>query len=98
MTAMSSPLCVHFATAGIRVNALAPGFFVTAQNKALLYREDGTPTPRTDKILAGTPMGRFGAPDELIGGMLYLLSDNAASFVTGVVLPIDGGFAAYSGV
>ena len=91
-------LAVHFAKAGIRVNALAPGFFVTAQNKALLYTEDGAPTARTGKILAGTPMGRFGAPDELIGGMLYLLSDRAASFVTGVVLPIDGGFAAYSGV
>ena len=90
-------LAVHFAKAGIRVNAIAPGFFVTNQNRALLFREDGTPTPRTDKILAGTPMGRFGKPEELLGGMVYLLSESA-SFVTGVVLPVDGGFSAYSGV
>ena len=90
-------LAVHFAKTGIRVNAIAPGFFVTNQNRALLFHEDGTPTPRTNKILAGTPMDRFGKPEELIGGVLYLLSD-AASFVTGVVLPIDGGFSAYSGV
>ena len=90
-------LAVHFAKAGIRVNAIAPGFFVTNQNRALLFREDGTPTPRTDKILAGTPMGRFGKPEELLGGMVYLLSESA-SFVTGVVLPVDGGFSAYSSV
>ena len=90
-------LAVHFAKAGVRVNAIAPGFFVTNQNRALLFREDGTPTPRTDKILAGTPMGRFGKPEELLGGMVYLLSESA-SFVTGVVLPVDGGFSAYSGV
>ncbi len=91
-------LAVHFAGAGIRVNAIAPGFFVTNQNRALLFREDGTPTPRTDKILAGTPMRRFGESCELLGALLYLLSDAAAGFVTGVVLPVDGGFAAYSGV
>lgn len=91
-------LAVHFAGAGIRVNAIAPGFFVTNQNRALLYHEDGTPTPRTGKILAGTPMRRFGEAEELLGGLLFLLSDKAAGFITGVVLPIDGGFAAYSGV
>lgn len=91
-------LAVHFAKSGIRVNALAPGFFSTAQNKDLLWNPDGTPTPRTGKIIAATPMGRFGTPDELVGGLLYLLSDKAAGFVTGIVLPIDGGFSAYSGV
>ena len=91
-------LAVHFAGAGIRVNALAPGFFVTNQNRRLLFTEDGKPTPRTGKILGGTPMKRFGEAEELIGGMLWLISDEAASFVTGVILPIDGGFSAYSGV
>ncbi len=91
-------LAVHFAPAKIRVNAIAPGFFVTKQNRALLFNEDGTPTPRTGKILRGTPMNRFGESEELLGGMLWLLCDAAASFVTGVVLPIDGGFSAYSGV
>ncbi len=91
-------LAVHFATAGIRVNAIAPGFFVSNQNRSLLYNPDGTPTPRTDKILRGTPMGRFGDSDELLGGLLFFLNDTASSFVTGVVLPIDGGFSAYSGV
>lgn len=91
-------LAVHFAPVGIRVNAIAPGFFVSNQNRALLFREDGTPTPRTDKILAATPMHRFGKAEELLGALLFLLSDTAASFVTGVVLPVDGGFSAYSGV
>lgn len=91
-------LAVHFAKVGIRVNAIAPGFFSTAQNKALLWNADGTPTARTGKILAATPMGRFGEVDELIGATLFLASDKAAGFITGVVLPIDGGFAAYSGV
>ena len=91
-------LAVHFADSGIRVNAIAPGFLVSNQNRALLFHEDGSPTPRTDKILAGTPMKRFGDAEELIGGVLFLLSKPAASFVTGVVLPIDGGFSAYSGV
>ena len=91
-------LAVHFAGANIRVNAIAPGFFVTNQNKALLFNEDGTPTPRTDKILAGTPMRRFGKPEELLGTLSYLIDDEAASFVTGIVVPVDGGFSAYSGV
>ena len=91
-------LAVHFAKTGIRVNAIAPGFFVTKQNRALLFNPDGTPTPRTGKILRGTPMNRFGESSELLGGMLFLLDDAAAGFITGVVLPIDGGFSAYSGV
>ena len=91
-------LAVHFAGEGIRVNAIAPGFLVSNQNRSLLFHEDGTPTPRTGKIMAGTPMGRFGTPEELVGGVLFLLSKEAAGFVTGVVLPIDGGFHAYSGV
>ena len=91
-------LAVHFAGAGIRVNAIAPGFFVSNQNRALLFNEDGTPTARTDKILRGTPMKRFGEAEELLGGLLFFLNDAASGFVTGVVLPIDGGFSAYSGV
>lgn len=90
-------LAVHFASAGIRVNAIAPGFFVSNQNRALLFHEDGTPTPRTGKILAATPMHRFGEASELYGALLFLLSE-AASFITGVILPVDGGFSAYSGV
>lgn len=91
-------LAVHFSKCNIRVNAIAPGFFSSKQNAALLWNEDGTPTARTQKILAGTPMGRFGETEELAGGLLFLLDDKAAGFITGVVLPIDGGFSAYSGV
>lgn len=91
-------LAVHFSKVGIRVNAIAPGFFSTKQNAKLLWNDDGTPTARTGKILAATPMGRFGETEELIGSVLFLLSDEAAGFITGVVLPIDGGFSAYSGV
>lgn len=91
-------LAVHFSKAGIRVNAIAPGFFSTAQNKSLLWNADGTPTARTGKIIAATPMGRFGEVEELIGATLFLASEKAAGFITGVVLPIDGGFSAYSGV
>ena len=91
-------LAVHFAGTGIRVNAIAPGFFVTKQNEKLLFNEDGTPTPRTGKILAATPMGRFGESKELMGAVRFLLDDEVSSFVTGVVIPIDGGFSAYSGV
>lgn len=91
-------LAVHFSKCGIRVNAIAPGFFVTGQNEKLLFREDGTPTERTRKILAATPMGRFGKPEELVGALLFLLNNDAAGFITGVVIPVDGGFSAYSGV
>lgn len=91
-------LAVHFSKTGIRVNAIAPGFFSTAQNKKLLWNDDGTPTARTGKILAATPMGRFGEIEELVGATLFLLNKKAASFITGVVIPIDGGFSAYSGV
>lgn len=91
-------LAVHFSKEGIRVNAIAPGFFSTKQNAKLLWNDDCTPTARTGKILAATPMSRFGETEELEGGLLFLLNDKAASFITGVVLPIDGGFSAYSGV
>ena len=91
-------LAVHFAGSGIRVNAIAPGFFVTNQNRALLFNEDGTPTARTGKILAGTPQKKFGEVSDLIGTLLWLASDEASGFVTGVIIPVDGGFNAYSGV
>ena len=91
-------LAVHFSKVGIRVNALAPGFFVTKQNQKLLFNEDGSATPRTAKILAATPMGRFGEAEELNGALLFLLNNEAAGFITGVVLPVDGGFSSYSGV
>lgn len=91
-------LSVHFSKTNIRCNAIAPGFFVTKQNEKLLFNEDGTPTPRTDKILAATPMDRFGKPEELIGALLFLVCKEASAFVNGVVIPVDGGFSAYSGV
>lgn len=91
-------LAVHFSKVGIRCNALAPGFFVSKQNEKLLFNDDGTPTARTEKILRNTPMGRFGKEEELIGTLLYLICEDASSFVNGVVIPIDGGFSAYSGV
>lgn len=91
-------LSVHFAPCGIRCNAIAPGFFVTNQNRALLFNEDGTPTPRTNKILTATPMKRFGEIDDLLGALLWLADDKASGFVTGTVIPVDGGFSAYSGV
>ena len=91
-------LAVHFAPCNIRCNAIAPGFFVTNQNKALLFNEDGTPTARTGKILAATPMKKFGEVKDLIGCLLWLADDCASGFVTGTVIPVDGGFSAYSGV
>ncbi|MDE6661356.1 MAG: SDR family oxidoreductase, partial [Anaeroplasmataceae bacterium] len=91
-------LAVHFSKIGIRVNAIAPGFFSTEQNKTLLWNADGTPTARAGKIIAKTPMGRLGEIEELVGTVLFLLNKEAASFITGVVIPIDGGFSAYSGV
>ena len=91
-------LATHFAGTGIRCNAIAPGFLVSAQNRALLFNEDGTPTARSAKILGGTPMDRFVDARELLGATLFLCDDCSASAITGVVLPIDCGFAAYSGV
>jgi len=82
---------------GVRVNAIAPGFFVTTQNRAVLVNPDGSHTERSRAILAHTPMGRFGRPEELVGTVRWLCSD-AASFVTGVVIPVDGGFSAFGGV
>ncbi len=91
-------MAVHFADVGIRVNALAPGFFSTNQNKTLLFNEDGSLTARSNKIITHTPLRRFGTPEDLTGALLFLCDDEYSSFVTGVILPVDGGFAAYSGV
>jgi len=92
-------LAVHFSKVGIRVNAIAPGFFSSEQNARLLYNEDGTPTARTGKILAATPMGRFGdSGKDLTGALLFLVNNEAAGFITGVCLAVDGGFSAYAGV
>ena len=91
-------LAVHFATAGIRANAIAPGFFISEQNRKLFFAEDGSPSSRAKKILAGTPMGRFGEAQELLGTLLWLVDDKSSGFVTGIVVPVDGGFSAYSGV
>jgi len=91
-------LAVHFSRQGIRVNAIAPGFFSSRQNAKLLWNDDGSPTARTMKILAATPMGRFGESRELDGALLFLVNEKAAGFITGVVIPVDGGFSAYSGV
>ena len=91
-------LAVHFSKSKIRVNAIAPGFFLTEQNKALLLDSEGKYTARSEKILSQTPMDRFGDKSELIGALLFLTSNEAASFVNGIILPVDGGFSAYSGV
>lgn len=91
-------LAVYFSKVGIRCNAIAPGFLVSNQNKALLFNADGTPTARANKILTNTPMGRFGQADELVGAILFLMDHHYSSFINGVVLPVDGGFSAYSGV
>lgn len=91
-------MAVHFADVGLRVNAIAPGFFATNQNKALLYNEDGSLTPRSDKILSHTPLGRFGVPADLTGALLFLCDESYSGFITGVILPVDGGFSAFSGV
>ncbi len=91
-------MAVHFSEVGLRVNAIAPGFFCTNQNKALLYNEDGSLTPRSEKILGHTPLGRFGVPEDLTGTLLFLSDETYSKFVTGVIIPVDGGFSAYSGV
>jgi NAD(P)-dependent dehydrogenase (short-subunit alcohol dehydrogenase family) len=91
-------LAVHMAKMGIRVNAIAPGFFVTAQNERLLLTEDNNLTPRGEKIITNTPVGRFGKPEELLGTLLWLADHEQSSFVTGTIIPVDGGFSAYSGV
>lgn len=91
-------LAVHFADAGIRVNAIAPGFFLTEQNRRLLTNEDGSLTERSHKILAHTPMRRFGKPEDLLGTLIWLADENMSGFVTGITVPVDGGFPAYSGV
>ena len=91
-------LAVHFSKVGIRVNAIAPGFFITAQNEKLLLNEDGSFTERSKKILSQTPMDRFGKPEELLGTLMFLVDSEKSSFVNGVVIPVDGGFSAYSGV
>lgn len=91
-------LAVHFAKVGVRVNAIAPGFFLTHQNRFLLCDEQsGKLTPRGEKIIANTPMGVFGEPDDLSGTVLYLLSD-MSRFVTGICIPVDGGYSAFGGV
>jgi NAD(P)-dependent dehydrogenase (short-subunit alcohol dehydrogenase family) len=91
-------LAVHLSKVNIRVNAIAPGFFLTDQNRALLTNEDGSLTARGETIIGQTPMGKFGAPEDLAGALLWLVDDKAAGFVTGTVIPIDGGFSAFSGV
>lgn len=91
-------LAVHFSKVGIRVNAIAPGFFITNQNRGMLINADGTYSERAEKIVSQTPMRRFGEPEELIGTLEFLINEDAASFVNGVVIPVDGGFSAYSGV
>ena len=91
-------MAVHFAPVGLRVNAIAPGFFATNQNKTLLFNEDGSLTPRSNKIISHTPLGRFGTPDDLTGILLFLADESYSAFVTGIIVPIDGGFSAYSGV
>ena len=91
-------LAVHFADVGIRVNAMAPGFFLTEQNRNLLTNPDGSLTPRAQKVISHTPMRRFGEPQDLLGTMFWLIDDSASGFVTGIVVPVDGGFMAYSGV
>lgn len=91
-------LAVHMANVGIRVNAIAPGFFLTKQNEKLLTNEDGSLTERSQKIISHTPMRRFGVPEDLLGTLVYLCDNKASGFVTGIVIPVDGGFMAYSGV
>jgi NAD(P)-dependent dehydrogenase (short-subunit alcohol dehydrogenase family) len=98
VTNLTQWLAVHFAQAGVRVNAIAPGFFLTEQNRKLMLLEDGSLTPRATKVIAHTPMRRFGEPAELLGTLLWLCEPRLSGFVTGAVIPVDGGFSAFSGV
>ncbi|MCS0670607.1 SDR family oxidoreductase [Cytobacillus firmus] len=91
-------MAVHFAEAGLRVNAIAPGFFLTKQNRDLLLNKDGSLTARSNKIITATPMKRFGQPEDLLGTLLWLADESYSGFVTGITVPVDGGFMAYSGV
>ena len=91
-------MSTHFGASGIRCNAIVPGFYAAEQNHDLLFQPDGSYTPRAHKIITGTPMGRFGNPDDLVGAALFLASDEMSRFVNGIVLPVDGGYSAYSGV
>jgi NAD(P)-dependent dehydrogenase (short-subunit alcohol dehydrogenase family) len=91
-------LAVHMADSGIRINAIAPGFFLTEQNKALLTHEDGSLTERSNKIISHTPMRKFGKPEDLLGTLLWLVDEDTSGFVTGITVPVDGGFMSYSGV
>ncbi len=91
-------MCVHFAKSHIRVNSIAPGFFLTAQNEKLLLNEDGSLTERSNKIITHTPMGRFGVPEDLIEPIMFLIDDSKSAFITGITLEVDGGFSAYAGV
>lgn len=91
-------LAVHLAESGIRVNSVAPGFFLTEQNRNLLTNPDGSLTERSHKIITHTPMRRFGVPEDLLGTLLWLADAETSGFVTGTVIPVDGGFMAYSGV
>ncbi|MBQ6164429.1 MAG: SDR family oxidoreductase [Clostridia bacterium] len=95
---MTQWMAVHFADVGIRVNAIAPGFFSTNQNKTLLYNPDGSLSARSEKIISHTPLRRFGTTDDLTGSLLFLADETYSAFVTGVIIPIDGGFSAYAGV
>jgi NAD(P)-dependent dehydrogenase (short-subunit alcohol dehydrogenase family) len=91
-------MAVHFAETGLRVNAIAPGFFLTTQNRDLLLDQEGNLTPRSNKIITATPMKRFGKPEDLLGTLLFLIDETCSGFVTGTTIPVDGGFMAYSGV
>ncbi len=91
-------LAVYFSKVGVRVNAIAPGFFLTDQNRNLLYKEDGSLSERAEKILSQTPEDRFGEPEELVGTLMWLVNQQASGFVNGIIVPVDGGFSAYSGV
>lgn len=91
-------MATHFANTGLRINAIAPGFFLTKQNEDLLLNQDGSLTARSNKIIANTPIKRFGEPSELLGTLLWLIDESYSGFITGITVPVDGGFSAFSGV